>query len=578
MKKSTFIKKMVALFLVVLMSINAFASVVDSSDGGAFVTKEEFDNMRGDFDSQLDRYSNSIDNKIDGAIASYLAGLNIAEKRKIYLDPKCNYTLPLTCYFNPTKSLWNDEHSAYYKLSVPKLFWTQYNTWICRMASDCSLENDADLVVNPGGGGPYTVPVDHRHWGDSYAAIRAQYGVDSLTYPGRMGELYRIDKDPSATRTISGTEHNVWNLRDILHGQDNLYYFQGGISGTWDGKNDIYRPWIDFWFLGYYEENNFSANMQTWTTPSKNNYDAWTYNYLKCEHTHQTMGWATGGTIQPESNHNHNNWSNYSMATTCYNAMNTKASEVSSNRYINTNWITTPNVRVVDTSYVGRNTMIFAGDADLPSYNDNGYSYTPRYRTNNKSTTLVTYKADFYAARDKLYFWNFNPSTTVTGGPYTNLNYIVFPEWHATPLTDYRQDTGYNFSTIRASLVRYQDSNGKYHYMDEGMFLGTFEDNGKVKFDIKVTSSATNAVNLIISKQPIDINRNTNHYPKFTYEVDGTKTTVAAKTIPTIPTNKVIKIEVPDILRGEELYMIWWPAGSEYVELTQFDNFYLYTE
>ena len=81
MKKSTrIVKRLLALFLVVLMSINTFTAVVGDNDGAAFITKAEFDSLKNDFQSQLDRYNSSIDNKIDGAIASYLASLNVAKK------------------------------------------------------------------------------------------------------------------------------------------------------------------------------------------------------------------------------------------------------------------------------------------------------------------------------------------------------------------------------------------------------------------------------------------------------------------------------------------------------------------
>ena len=73
MKKGTrIVKRALALFLVVLMSINTFAAVVGDNDGAAFITKAEFDSLKNDFQSQLDTYNSSIDNKIDGAIASYL--------------------------------------------------------------------------------------------------------------------------------------------------------------------------------------------------------------------------------------------------------------------------------------------------------------------------------------------------------------------------------------------------------------------------------------------------------------------------------------------------------------------------
>ena len=69
------IKRLVALSLVLLLSIESFAAVVADNDGAAFITKAEFDSLKSTFQAQIDRYNSSIDNKIDGAIASYLAGI-----------------------------------------------------------------------------------------------------------------------------------------------------------------------------------------------------------------------------------------------------------------------------------------------------------------------------------------------------------------------------------------------------------------------------------------------------------------------------------------------------------------------
>lgn len=72
-----------ALFLVVLMSINSFAAIVSDNDGSAFVTKAEFEAMKKDFATQVDNYNESIDAKIDGAIAAYLAGLRVSSKHTL---------------------------------------------------------------------------------------------------------------------------------------------------------------------------------------------------------------------------------------------------------------------------------------------------------------------------------------------------------------------------------------------------------------------------------------------------------------------------------------------------------------
>ncbi len=45
--------------------------------------KEEFDSLKNDFQFQIDQYNTSIDSKIDGAIAAYLAGIQIVKQEEL---------------------------------------------------------------------------------------------------------------------------------------------------------------------------------------------------------------------------------------------------------------------------------------------------------------------------------------------------------------------------------------------------------------------------------------------------------------------------------------------------------------
>ena len=50
MRKSTkLVRNLLALFLVVLMSINTMGAVVNDDDGSAFITKSEFDSLKNNF-------------------------------------------------------------------------------------------------------------------------------------------------------------------------------------------------------------------------------------------------------------------------------------------------------------------------------------------------------------------------------------------------------------------------------------------------------------------------------------------------------------------------------------------------
>ena len=71
------LKKALCLVFAFLLSINSFAAVVADNDGSAFITKAEFDSLKNNFQSQLDQFNTQIDNKIDSAISSYLAGVKV---------------------------------------------------------------------------------------------------------------------------------------------------------------------------------------------------------------------------------------------------------------------------------------------------------------------------------------------------------------------------------------------------------------------------------------------------------------------------------------------------------------------
>ena len=86
-------KKALCLIFAFLLSIESMAAVVSDNDGSAFITKAEFDSLKNNFQSQLDSYNTAIDNKIDNAIASYLAGIKVNKdtiyKLKLVTGERC---------------------------------------------------------------------------------------------------------------------------------------------------------------------------------------------------------------------------------------------------------------------------------------------------------------------------------------------------------------------------------------------------------------------------------------------------------------------------------------------------------
>ncbi len=85
MYKKYFKLNVIILFAVIAIFLPRLcvAAIVSDNDGPAFVTKAEFESLKENFAKQVDNYSDSIDKKIDGAIASYLAGIRLETKSQL---------------------------------------------------------------------------------------------------------------------------------------------------------------------------------------------------------------------------------------------------------------------------------------------------------------------------------------------------------------------------------------------------------------------------------------------------------------------------------------------------------------
>lgn len=73
--KKYIVKSIVLLFF--LVKLNIRASSVDENDLSAFITRNEFENLKNVFYDQINTYSINADSRVDEAIAGYLAGVNL---------------------------------------------------------------------------------------------------------------------------------------------------------------------------------------------------------------------------------------------------------------------------------------------------------------------------------------------------------------------------------------------------------------------------------------------------------------------------------------------------------------------
>ena len=102
-------KKVLSLCLSMFLCINSFAAIVADNDGSAFTTKAEFEAMKQDFANQVNSYQSSIEGKIDGAIASYLAGIRTTR------------TVIATNYFTNAKAN-NAKNLAFIRWKTPQAY------------------------------------------------------------------------------------------------------------------------------------------------------------------------------------------------------------------------------------------------------------------------------------------------------------------------------------------------------------------------------------------------------------------------------------------------------------------------
>ena len=209
-KASKLIKRYVALILVLLFSIESFAAVVGDNDGAAFITKAEFDSLKNDFQSQLDRYNSSIDNKIDGAIASYLSGISIAKE-----------TIINAVVSNYDEMKWMRE-------------WNIYG-WYRRFHNSSMTEDKSDEWYRP-------------HIQDFYAMRRTNYQITM-----------------SKIRDSGGTMTTVWGDWDYTSGRwcardQSTFIPHFALSCDASKDDEIVLCDLPDWAVGLNTSYNFSSN------------------------------------------------------------------------------------------------------------------------------------------------------------------------------------------------------------------------------------------------------------------------------------------------------------------------------
>ena len=207
-------KKALCLIFAFLLSINSFAAVVSDNDGSAFITKAEFESLKQSFHNQITNYNDSIDKKIDGAIASYLAGIQL-EKKIIETD----FLTPLSnnYYFDSNYKIPPTKIGDYGK------YWGKIAVLLDRgnggdSSMNCNMEYNAGTVNH---GTPQWVSTGTS---DNQSTFFMFLKDDA--YSGKVDTAYILLSQPFTMYAISGA-HSAWSSCSQVTGFKNPANFTG---------------------------------------------------------------------------------------------------------------------------------------------------------------------------------------------------------------------------------------------------------------------------------------------------------------------------------------------------------------
>ena len=540
------IKRYIALLLALLFSIESFAAVVGDNDGAAFITKAEFDSMKNDFQSQLDRYNSSIDNKIDGAIAAYLSGVDVKKKVLIKLDSHTNYCFPLKLCFNNNK--WNDPTNDWYDVSRVRVRRLRYPTAV--FAYQGSLP-DLEIVSSPSD--VSTQSVKARNTRDYvYTIVKSDESVD---IPPISGQLWNVTKSNDVRRLGSET-------------------FQVFDRVTY-GRGYQYIDYVAEHLLG------LNANQGHFVTNATSQYVYW---YI--------IGMAYGLPITPTVatdviNDHHMNGGGFGVLNAGFYQDQLKNNRTPGNKIkysiMRNNWngfnmkmIILTDESVQDSAQfvwdkTNESNLCFAGNASCPASLLGKFAYDLSWT--NGADTMCEHLCNWFNGHDPVVWINNKADGTATNvGRFLACSWAYMPPLTATTFDGRSSTTTVpSFSALNASCVRYYDEENIEHFLDEGMFLKTFTEQGEVEFSVVFgTTGTSKSLNFYVSKKPFN---SVNQKTKLDYFFLDNATT--SGTSSTLQTGTKYHIKVPDIEKGDQLFIAWEPVNSDdNITLNSFEDFY----
>lgn len=268
--------KIICVCLIMLMMTGNFAAIISDNDGSAFVTKKELDTLKADFSKQIDNYNTSIDNKTDGAIAEYLAGVSVADTEEMKVASDI-FTWPLQIKAN---SFWTDYDDRVHTIHDYVGMWHR-GTYVG--FGKASYENPAPpynfvIVSSPS----YIVSGSLKNHRIKIKTCEISYAMNASGFPGHWYKFFNLYYYNHYDSTVPKTQNNFWDtaaytgwgpiydtsLPVYLYNNYYFYYESGGVppsnynddiqyNGLFFGKaynGNLFRSEVDKEFPHKYDK------------------------------------------------------------------------------------------------------------------------------------------------------------------------------------------------------------------------------------------------------------------------------------------------------------------------------------
>ena len=549
-------KKALCLVFAFLFSIESFGAVISDNDGAAFVTKAEFDALKEDFSNQIRNYNESIDNKVDGAIAAYLAGLKISKKETVSFDAKTNYSFPLV--MQSSSNNWNDPTSDYYNVARNRVRYINVTNVNFSYTSSYAESDPSNNVVtwnSETDDSILTIPAGNHRGQLHMGALQ-----DSSTEINpKSGELYYVE-NTGLTRSLGGTNYKVFDIKangtgyQYLDYDKKMYVTKQNMAGHFTNSETFW--WVYSGVVGI-----DTSNMYRWDSGDISLYD-WTNNYI------YAAGRGAG-----------NNLTKYNNIVPSKFGEKVKIKNIPESNSGGSGGFEYTGIGVDSSMFVwstpGKKSIVYAGNSFIPAQQKEKFAYRPYAPNLNTEVEKVGIRTfGFYRAFAFLPPAASGTTTSKTSGTYQVRSMTYCPPLKAIEYNGYAS-TIPSFGALPASCVRYYDENGDEHYLDEGMYLRTFDKECMVDFSLTFgTKSGTKNLKIYISKEPFNRVNAKTKLAKF--KVDNESSEVTTKTL---QTGKRYTIHVDNVQKKDKLYLLWEPETSgEYIALNSFENFVVTSE